>query len=149
MSSGDGDKPEAPEASETEPETAAELPDAVLASIIEQEKGRAADPGISEDRESQTYLEIFKDSEAQRQRHREFLTPALRNIAQIWVVAVLLILIWQGFGSRIGFFGLSDKVLIALITTTTANVLGLFYIAVRYLYANPDFKPPRRGGHAE
>jgi hypothetical protein len=65
------------------------------------------------------------------------------NIAQGWVIALILIMIWQGFGSKIGFFSLSDAVLIAFLTTSTANILGLFYIAVRYLYATPDFKSPR------
>lgn len=127
-----------------------ETPGADLASVfqklIDSQARGSVETGVPEDKESDAYLQVFKDTEEQRQRHREILTPALRNIAQIWVIAVLMLLVWQGFGSKIGFFHLSDPVLITLITTTTANILGLFYIAVRYLYANPDFKPPRMGG---
>ncbi len=35
-------------------------------------------------------------------------------------------------------FDLSDPVLIALITTTTINVIGLFFIVLRYLFPNPN-----------
>lgn len=120
----------------------------ILGRLLDDQRSQATEPGIPEDRESDAYLKVFKDTEEQRQRHREILTPALRNIAQIWVIAVLLLLVWQGFGSKIGFFHLSDKVLVTLLTTTTVNILGLFYIAVRYLYANPDFKSPRMNHEA-
>ena len=48
----------------------------------------------------------------------------------LWMFLVLLIVIQC---SRKVFF-LSDGVLIALITTTTANVFGFFYVVVNYLF---------------
>lgn len=120
--------------------------DEILRAFINTENRQAPTAGVSEEKESATYRKVFEESEGQRQRHREIVTPALRNIAQMWIIAVILLLIWQGFGSRIGFFHLSDKVLITLLVTTTTNVLGLFYLAIKYLYANPDFKPPKRPG---
>lgn len=116
---------------------------ALLNAVIAEESEETGDSGVTEDMEVRAYVEAFKASEKQRHEHREILTPALRNIAQVWVIAVLFFIFWQGFGYKIGIFHLSDKVLITLLTTTTANILGLFYIAVRCLYANPDYKSPR------
>jgi hypothetical protein len=94
--------------------------------------------GISEEKESSTYLEAFRVAEDQRHRHREFMTPALRNIAYVWIGTVVSILILQGFGAGSNFFHLSDSVLLTLLTTTTVNILGLFLIALNYLYAKQD-----------
>lgn len=49
-----------------------------------------------------------------------------------WLVTVLVSVSFQGFGWL--HFHLSDSVLIALISTTTANVLSLGYIVANYLF---------------
>jgi hypothetical protein len=51
-------------------------------------------------------------------------------ITILWMFAVLMVVIQC---SR-KIFVLSDGVLIALITTTTANVFGFFYVVVNYLF---------------
>jgi hypothetical protein len=51
-------------------------------------------------------------------------------ITVLWMFAVLMVVIQC---SR-KIFVLSDGVLIALITTTTANVFGFFYVVVNYLF---------------
>ena len=56
----------------------------------------------------------------------------------VWLVAVGLLLVanmfpWPMWGIE---WGLSDPVLLALIGGTTANVLGLFYIVLKYLFPN-------------
>lgn len=51
-------------------------------------------------------------------------------ITVLWMFLVLFIVVQC---SR-GIFSLSDGVLIALITTTTANVFGFFYVVVNYLF---------------
>ena len=62
-----------------------------------------------------------------------------------WLIAVLLIVVatsvsvanpcwWPEWMPTIKFCKLSDAVLLALIGTTTANVLGLFVIVARYLF---------------
>lgn len=38
-------------------------------------------------------------------------------------------------------FDVSDPVLIALITTTTINVIGLFIVVLRYLFPRPEAPP--------
>lgn len=55
-------------------------------------------------------------------------------LAVVWIVALFLVIGCNGFGSSSGWFKLSDSVLITLITTTTATILGLYIIAVRWLY---------------
>ncbi len=49
-----------------------------------------------------------------------------------WMTAVYVVIVLSGFAA-LGF-KLSDTVLIALITGTTANVIGLFVIVARYLF---------------
>jgi hypothetical protein len=49
-----------------------------------------------------------------------------------WMSAAYLVLLLTGW--TVGGFTLSDSVLIALITGTTANVIGLFVIVARYLF---------------
>lgn len=50
----------------------------------------------------------------------------------VYMALVFLVLFFCGF-SLFGFT-LSDTVLVALITTTTANVIGIFAFVVRYLF---------------
>lgn len=52
-----------------------------------------------------------------------------------WLIAVLVILLLQGFYKiwKV-YFLLSDNVILALIGGTTANVLGIFIIVTKYLF---------------
>lgn len=50
-------------------------------------------------------------------------------------LCVVGIILWQS-GKQLNGFQLSDNVLIALLTTTTANVIGLFTFVVKYLFPN-------------
>lgn len=90
------------------------------------------------------YIEIVLDNlekEAEL-RKREF--KKLSYIAIGWTLTIILITIVQGFG---GFpvqwftgtfsylkFNLSNQAYIALVTTTTATILGLYTIAAYWLY---------------
>lgn len=64
--------------------------------------------------------------------------PILLILIIGWLAVVAIFLAFTGFC----FYGftLSDKVLIALVTSTTANVLGLFYVVAKWLYPSPPFK---------
>ena len=53
----------------------------------------------------------------------------------IWLFIASLFVAFHGF--HLWGFELSEKVLIALITSTTANVLGLFYVVAKWLYPAP------------
>src|SRR5882672_1868177 len=59
----------------------------------------------------------------------------------VWLVSVFLILILEGFGSALGF-NLPERVVLAVVGSTTLNVVGIFYIVTKYLFPNtkPDSK---------
>lgn len=52
----------------------------------------------------------------------------------VWLTAMLIVVILAGFGKKYGWFVLGDYVLISLITTTTASVVGVFVIVANYLF---------------
>ena len=56
---------------------------------------------------------------------------------------ILVFFIFYKSGSLYNSFELSDSVIIALITTTTANIIGIFAFVVRYLFKTPDDKNNR------
>lgn len=56
---------------------------------------------------------------------------------------ILVFFILYKIGSLYNSFELSDSVIIALITTTTANIIGIFAFVVRYLFKTPDDKNNR------
>lgn len=49
-----------------------------------------------------------------------------------WITAIIVIVFLQGF--KIEGFSLSDSVLLTLLGTTIANVVGLFILVVKYLF---------------
>jgi hypothetical protein len=54
-----------------------------------------------------------------------------------WLVAIVAILMLQGFGSLSFWkapFKLSDSIVLAMIGSTTINVLGILYIVANYLF---------------
>jgi len=50
-----------------------------------------------------------------------------------WIGAVFLLLVAEGFGSTF-HFALPSSVILAVIGSTTINVLGIFYIVTHYLF---------------
>ena len=52
-----------------------------------------------------------------------------------WLMAVAVAVLWTGFGGvNDRAFYLSDKVLIAFISSTTVNVIGLFVVVAKWMY---------------
>jgi hypothetical protein len=68
----------------------------------------------------------FEDDNTGR---REF-SRSIFTVTVIWMFLVLMIIVQTASGK----WHLSDSVLIALITTTTANVIGVFIIVANYLF---------------
>ena len=64
---------------------------------------------------------------------RLFILAALFILVLCWLGSVALLLLLQGF--KVWGFWLSDKVIIAYITSTTVSVLGLFHIAAKWLFS--------------
>jgi hypothetical protein len=52
-------------------------------------------------------------------------------LACAWVVIIISILLLQGFGAH---FKLSEPVILALIGSTTVNILGILYVVANYLF---------------
>jgi hypothetical protein len=54
-----------------------------------------------------------------------------------WIILIFLLLLFQGFGPLIHYNPLSDKVLLALITSTTVNLIGTLIIVLKYIFRSP------------
>lgn len=65
---------------------------------------------------------------------RKSFAPYLFGLVCVWLVIVAVAVFFSGFEFK--GFKLNDKVIIAFIATTTANVLGLFYVVAKWLYPN-------------
>jgi hypothetical protein len=102
--------------------------------LTKEIKSLDAEDRRSGELEQRGWAEGGEKDAAQRRRYRAVLTPGLGYAVAGWMVFVVAVLLLQGFGSRTGFH-LSDKVLITLLTTTTINVLGIFYVVVRYFFS--------------
>ncbi|HSU32797.1 MAG TPA: hypothetical protein VLJ11_16335 [Bryobacteraceae bacterium] len=77
-------------------------------------------------------LDSFEQDVAQRKQY----APRLFVLTCCWLGAVIAILLLQGFSAgTTHFFSLGNDVLIALLGTTTINVIGLLYIVAKYLFS--------------
>ncbi len=76
------------------------------------------------------------DTARKDQEAREDFQDKIFSCVLIYIAIVLLIVIVQGFGNLDNkmYFHLESGVLIALLTTTTANVLALLFIVMKYLF---------------
>lgn len=66
---------------------------------------------------------------------RKQYVPNLFMLTVFWLAAVIVI-VWRVAEGR--NFHLSDNVLVALITSTTINVIGIFIIAARWLFPHKN-----------
>ena len=93
---------------------------------------------LPEEALKQTWEERLNDEEIRdRQQNRAQRKEYADNIFTFLCIYMLFVgLIITGVGNSHCGFELSDTGLIALITTTTANVIGIFVFVVKYLF-NP------------
>lgn len=75
--------------------------------------------------------EEIKDLQQDREQ-RKYLSYALFGFMCVYMLIALVIVFCCGFG----WMFLSDKVLITLMTTTLADVIGIFGFVAKYLYHN-------------
>jgi hypothetical protein len=87
-----------------------------------------ASKSLYQDQYDEATLTNFLQNQAARKKysHRIFI------ITSGWLGFVILILLFQGF--KLFNFSLSNPVLMALLGTTTVNVLGFFVIVIQYLF---------------
>jgi len=67
---------------------------------------------------------------------RKALVVAFTTIIAFWLLAVLLILV----GDRVNKYVLSEYTLIAFLTTSSANVLGMMYVILKNLFPEKNKK---------
>lgn len=59
----------------------------------------------------------------------------------LWLIGIFFLIVWEGFSWR--HFHLDDSVLLAAIGSTTANIIGLLLIIVKFIFADTSPKAPR------
>jgi|HubBroStandDraft_6_1064221.scaffolds.fasta_scaffold58038_2 hypothetical protein len=108
--------------------------------IARAEIQRASDPLAEKEQQ------FFSSGKPLRNAEREFKLGKAKSILDTrlsylsklfwlivgWLLFVVVSVVLSGF--HVGNFELSDYVLIALITSTTTTVIGLFIIAAKWLY---------------
>lgn len=80
-----------------------------------------------------------KERYRQDTKHRDYLVRWVVYTNSAWLMAILVIVIAHGAVNEDGsdLFHLSDTVMVTLLATTTANVLGLALIVLRGLFNSP------------
>jgi hypothetical protein len=66
--------------------------------------------------------------------HRRGYAFGIFILAIIWLVGIFLLLVLQGFNWHC--FHLSDSVLLAAIGSTTANIIGVLLIIVKFIFSD-------------
>ena len=116
--------------------------------LLREDDGSAAEAEASKERrdfsdrlQEERVLQV-RDDRRQRQRYatRVFL------LATIWLSVIVLLVVLQGSLAPHDWFSLSDSVLIAIATTTTASVTALLVVVLRYLFRSPVYTRSKRNG---
>jgi hypothetical protein len=103
----------------------------------------AIEPNLNESLgENRLRYELY-ELRRQHEEAKEIHALRLRYVNRIftlvvgWLSGVGVAILWTGFGGvNDRVFYLSDKVLIAFISSTTINVIGLFVVAAKWMYPN-------------
>lgn len=111
--------------------------------VVETEKMRLVNAKLVEDTRTIAHRNAILEQEASRLWWDKYLriaaTLVIFQVVIFWLWSVLQVLREQGISSDTGPSPnrLGDSVLIALLGTTTVNVLGLLFIVARYLFPQP------------
>lgn len=135
----------------------------VISSIHRQEKGRltlkralrlpdgeSLSYALSNPKDYETLLNHLKAESVSNDNvaRRSYCTNAIW-LSRLWIILVAIIVLFSAMKPKFGSvassyititfesFALSDAVLITLLTTTTANVLGLMLVVSKYLFPQP------------
>jgi uncharacterized membrane protein len=76
--------------------------------------------------------EFLKGNEQDREERKKFANKIF-ILLNCFLAVTVFIVIAAGFSKCIGF-ELSDTALITLLTTTTANIIGIFLFVVKYIF---------------
>jgi hypothetical protein len=125
-------KPRVDLASIEAPESVSDTPD---------QKTKQESDSLEEHARAKRELEIqsIKQTLTQRKNYAR----ATFCLVCLWLTAVLVIAFFQGFGAGGAIrFKLETGVMIALIATTTANIIAVLVIVMKYLF--PNRVPPQK-----
>ncbi len=98
-------------------------------SVTVDDRAKKEQRDLSKERERAELKSLRQDIEQRARYARQIF-----RLICTWLVALLGVLVFQGFG--LSGFKLSDSVLMTLIGGSTGSVLGLFLVVVRYLFPN-------------
>lgn len=88
-----------------------------------------------------TELDIRKEElEGKRQDRLQRKAYADNIFTFLCIYMIIVFVILFKHGCLFNGFELSDSVIVVLITTTTANIIGIFVFVVRYLFNTPNGK---------
>lgn len=115
------------------------LSDEALEEILDEDPVEESDADKSAvDREGASFVKRLADehlrSATQDRRERKTYAKRIFWLVGIWLAMIILLLILQGSLGPWKLFGLSDAVVIAVATTTTASVTALLVLVARYLF---------------
>ena len=101
-------------------------------------------PAVVSAKPSETYDREIRELESQRKRlhnlelkqkigARRLYVLAIFVMVVAWIVGIYVLLVMEGFNFR--GFNLSSNLLLAAIGSTTANVLALLFMIVKFLFS--------------
>ncbi len=99
--------------------------------LIEKLQDLQVDPEVEQDTSEELKNETLAN---QNRKLRKIFSHGLFILVAIYLVIVLTFVYFCGFKLT----ETSDTVLVTLLGTTTANVIGLFVIVAKYLFHNKD-----------
>ena len=79
--------------------------------------------------------EKYLGKKQDRKQRKEFATKIF-NFLCVYMVGVFVLLLFAGIDGQGLCFSLNDEVLVALLTTTTINVVSIFIVVAKYLFPN-------------
>ena len=97
------------------------------------EDARHNPPGERRKIEVELANENIKELRQERKERKKYAARIFWMICT-WLIVLMSLFVFQGFLGPWGWFSLSDAALIAIATTTTASVTGIFLLVVKHLF---------------
>jgi amino acid permease len=110
-----------------------------LGEVASADVNTEPDPNTLKEKEDLEKVRYGAQTEGQKQdiQERKKYAQLFFYLSCAWLVAIVVIIMLQGFGAFWKTpFKLSDSIVLAMIGSTTANVLGILYIVAKYLFPN-------------
>jgi hypothetical protein len=121
------------------PEASLPSPNPDLPRILRRDVSQKPDAPTGAERQSLENEKLKEEVRGLQQdtAERKKYAQLFFGLSVVWIAIITLILLLEGFGSfwfgRM-LFKLSDPVMLAVIGSTTVNVLGILYVVANYLF---------------